>query len=99
LPFEAVLQEYLQFPYKYFLLFLPLFKGYCCILLSVTQSQKKKSQGLRLAERAGQIPLLIILFPKASDKACLDIRAVWAAAETSRSVFLLLLTLGIIAGE
>jgi hypothetical protein len=29
LRFEAVLQEYLQFPYEYFLLVLP-FEGYCC---------------------------------------------------------------------
>jgi hypothetical protein len=29
LPFEAVLQEYLQFPYEYFVLVLLLFGGYC----------------------------------------------------------------------
>jgi hypothetical protein len=35
--------------------------------LSFKQPQKKNSQGLRLGERVGQIPLLIILFPKTSD--------------------------------
>jgi hypothetical protein len=33
---------------------------------------QKKSQGLRSGERAGQTPLLIILSPKTSDKACID---------------------------
>jgi hypothetical protein len=41
-----------------------------------------KSQGLRSGECAGQISLLIILSPKTLDKACIDIRALWAVAES-----------------
>jgi hypothetical protein len=72
-PFGAVLQEYLQFPYKYFLLVILPFKGYCCKLFLSNKPQKKKSQGLRSGEHASQIPLLIILSLKISDKAYIDI--------------------------
>jgi hypothetical protein len=40
LPFEAVLQEYLPFPYKYFLLVL-LLGGYCCKLLPSNNTRNK----------------------------------------------------------
>jgi hypothetical protein len=76
LPFEAVMQEYLQFPYEYFILVLLPFGGYCYNLLPSNNPRRKKSQGLRSGERAGQMPLLIILSPKTSDNACIDIRAV-----------------------
>jgi hypothetical protein len=49
---------------------------------SFKQPQRKKSQGLRSGERAGQMPLLIILSPETSDKAFIDIRAVWAVSES-----------------
>jgi hypothetical protein len=81
LPFIAVLQEYLQFACEYILLVLP-FGGYCCKLCPSINPRRKKLQGLRSGERAGQIPLLIILSSKTSDKACIDIRAVWAVAES-----------------
>jgi hypothetical protein len=80
LPSEDVLQEYLQFPYDYFLLVLLPFRGYCCKFCPPNNPRRKKSQGLRSGEHAGQIPLLIILFPKTSDKDCTDIRAVWEEA-------------------
>jgi hypothetical protein len=44
LPFEAVLQEYFQFPYKYFLLVVGLFGGYCCKRWPSNNSRRKKSQ-------------------------------------------------------
>jgi hypothetical protein len=81
LPFEAVLQEYLQFYYKYFLLALLPFGGYCCKLCPSNNPTRKKSQGLRSGEHGGQIPLLKILSQKTSDKAFIDIGAVWAVAE------------------
>jgi hypothetical protein len=45
------------------------------------QHQKRKSQGLRLGECAGKIPLLISLSLKTSDDSCIDIRAVWAVTD------------------
>jgi hypothetical protein len=39
-PFEAVLQEYLQFPYEYFLLLLP-FGCYCCKVCPSNNPRKK----------------------------------------------------------
>jgi cbb3-type cytochrome oxidase subunit 3 len=41
LAFEAVLQEYLQFPYEYFLLVLFLFLGYCCKICSSYNPRRK----------------------------------------------------------
>jgi hypothetical protein len=38
--------------------------------------------GLRSGKRAGHILLLIILLPKTADKACINMRAVWAVAES-----------------
>jgi hypothetical protein len=40
LPFEAVLQEYLEFSYDYFILVLP-FGGYCCKLCPSNNSRGK----------------------------------------------------------
>jgi hypothetical protein len=40
LPFEAVLQEYFQFPYEYFLLVLT-FRGYCCKFVLQRSSEEK----------------------------------------------------------
>jgi hypothetical protein len=40
LPYEAVLQGYLQFPYKYFLLVL-LFRGCCCKVCPSDNPRKK----------------------------------------------------------
>jgi hypothetical protein len=40
LPFEAVLQEYLQFPYEYLLLILP-FGCYCCKFCSSNNRRRK----------------------------------------------------------
>jgi hypothetical protein len=60
--------------YQYFLLVLP-FGGYCCKLCSSENPRKKKLQGLRSGERTSQIPLLIVLSPRTSDKACIDVRA------------------------
>jgi hypothetical protein len=37
---------------------------------------------IKTGERSGQIPLLIILSPKALGKARIDIRAVWVVAES-----------------
>jgi hypothetical protein len=70
-PFETVLQEYLQFPYEYFLLVLP-FRGYFCKLCSSNNPRRKKSQGLRSGECTSQIPLLVILSLKTTDKVCID---------------------------
>jgi hypothetical protein len=80
LPSEAVIQEYLRFPYDYFLLVLQ-FGGYCCKLCTTNNPRRKKSHGLRSGERCGQI-MLTVLSPKTSDKACIDMRAVWAVAES-----------------
>jgi hypothetical protein len=41
LPFEAVLQEYLQFPYEYFLSALLLFRGYCYKLCPSNNPRRK----------------------------------------------------------
>jgi hypothetical protein len=71
LSFEAVLQEYLKFPYVYFLLVVS-FRGYFINFVLQTTP----------GECAGQVSLLIILSPKTSDKAYIDIRAVWAVAES-----------------
>jgi hypothetical protein len=49
--------------------------------LSFKEPQKEILQRLRSGDRACQISLLIILSPKTSDKACIDIRAVCAVAE------------------
>jgi hypothetical protein len=43
LPFEAGLQEYLQFPYEYFLLVLP-FGGYCCNLCPSNNPRRTNHQ-------------------------------------------------------
>jgi hypothetical protein len=54
---------------------------------------KEKITRIKIGERARQIPLLIILSLKSSDKACTDIRAVWVLAnlpEISHIVLLLL---------
>jgi hypothetical protein len=59
LPSEAVLREYLQFPYEYFILVLP-FGVYCCKLFP-SDNPRRKLTKLRSDERAGQIPLLIIV--------------------------------------
>jgi hypothetical protein len=75
LPFEPDLQEYLKFPYEYFILVL-LFGCYCFQLCPSNNPRRKRSLGLRAGECAGQIPLLIILSPKTSDKACIGIYAV-----------------------
>jgi hypothetical protein len=80
LPFQTVLQEYLQFPYEHFLVvFLP-FGSYCC-KLCLSNNPRRKSQGLRWGEH-GQIPLQIIPSLKTLDKACIDIGAVWPVAES-----------------
>jgi hypothetical protein len=81
IPSEDSLQEYLEFPYECFLSVLP-FEGYCCKLCPSNNARRKTSHGLRSGERAGQIPLQIILSPKTSDKACIDMRAVWTVAES-----------------
>jgi hypothetical protein len=44
--------------------------GYCCKLCPSNNPRRKISQGLISGEHAGQIPLLIILSPMTSDKAC-----------------------------
>jgi hypothetical protein len=44
LPFQAVLQEYFQFPYEYFPLVVHLFVGYCCKCWPSNNSRRKKSQ-------------------------------------------------------
>jgi hypothetical protein len=80
LPSEDALQKYLKFPYVYFLSVLLPFEGYYCKFSPSNNPKNKKAQGLRSAERAGQISLLIIPSPKASDKACVAIHAVWAVA-------------------
>jgi hypothetical protein len=82
LPSEDAVQEYLKFPYKCFLAVL-LFEDYCSKLCPLNNPRRKKSQGLRSGENADQISLLIILSPKTSDKACVDICVVWALAESS----------------
>jgi hypothetical protein len=73
---EDALQEYLKFPCECFL------SVHLLKTLSFKQPQKKKSQGLRSGEHAGQISLLIILSPKTSNKTCIDTCAVWAVAES-----------------
>jgi hypothetical protein len=81
LSFEAVLQEYLQFPMNIFFISSS-FLGLLLKTLSFKDPQKKKSQGLRSGDRAGQKTLLIILSSKTLDKACIDIRAMWSVAES-----------------
>jgi hypothetical protein len=46
LPFEAVLQEYSQFPYEYFILVLP-FGGYCCELCPSNNPRRITSNKIR----------------------------------------------------
>jgi hypothetical protein len=41
--FEAVMQEYLQFPYEYFILVLLPFGGYCCKLRPSNNPKRKKN--------------------------------------------------------
>jgi hypothetical protein len=41
LPSEDELQEYLKFPYEYFLSVLLLFEGYCCKLCPSNNSRRK----------------------------------------------------------
>jgi hypothetical protein len=48
LPFEAVLQEYLKFPYDYFILVLLLFGGYCCKLCPSNNLTKKNITGIKI---------------------------------------------------
>jgi hypothetical protein len=61
---------------------LKLFWGVTLVNLALqTTPQKKKSQGVRSGERASHVPQLIILSPT-SDKACIDIRAAWAVAQS-----------------
>jgi hypothetical protein len=62
--FEDALQEYLKFPYEYFLSVLLPFESYCCTLCPSSNARRKKSQELRSGERAGRISLLIILSPR-----------------------------------
>jgi hypothetical protein len=81
LPFEAVQQEYLKFPYEYFLSVLPSGVTVVNVVLQTTAEGNITRIKIRLS--ASQISVLIILSPKASDKACIDIRAVWAVAESS----------------
>jgi hypothetical protein len=75
--FEAVLKEYLQFPCEYFLLFF-IRSGVTVVNFALQTTPEEKNSG----ERAGQKPLLIILSPKTSGKAGIDILAVWTVAES-----------------
>jgi hypothetical protein len=52
-------QEYLQFPYEYFLLVL-LPSGVTVVNVVLQTTPGEKSQGLRSGKHAGQIPLLTI---------------------------------------
>jgi hypothetical protein len=71
--FLASVEEVLIYPLK-------LFWGVTLVNV-VLQTPQKKSQGVRSGVRASQVPQLIILSPT-SDKACIDIRAVWAVAQS-----------------
>jgi hypothetical protein len=46
LPYEAILQEYLQLPYDYFLLVLLLFRGYCCKICPSNNPRRKNHKDL-----------------------------------------------------
>jgi hypothetical protein len=72
--FLASAEEVLIYPLK-------LFWGVTPVNLVLQTTPQKISQGVRSGERASQVPQLIILSPT-SDKACLDIRAVWAVAQS-----------------
>jgi hypothetical protein len=82
-PLKLLCRNIYNFSYEYFLLDLP-FEGYCCKLWPSNNTRRKKSQGLRSDERGEQVPLLIIVFPNTSNRACIDIHAVLAVAESCR---------------
>jgi hypothetical protein len=71
--FLASVEEVLIYPLK-------LFWEVTLVNLVLQTTPQKKSR-VRLGERAIQVPQLIILSPT-SDKACIDIRAVWAVAQS-----------------
>ena len=70
----------MKFTYEYFKFF------FCSRVIAVNvvlqTTPEEKITRIRSGEHAGQIPLLIILSPKTLDKACIDICAVWAVAES-----------------
>jgi hypothetical protein len=70
-----------NFP-RFFFLPPPPFGCNCCKFWPSNNSRRKNPQVLRSVERVGQIPLLITLSPKISDKACIDMCAVWTVAES-----------------
>jgi hypothetical protein len=80
LPCKAALQKYLHFPYQYYILVLPVGR-YCCKLCLQTTPEEKITR-LKSVERAGQKPVVIILSLKTSDKACIDINAMWTEVES-----------------
>jgi hypothetical protein len=51
LPSEGSLQEYLKFPYEYFLSVLLPFEGYCCKLCPSNNPRRKKSHGSLLLSK------------------------------------------------
>jgi hypothetical protein len=75
--FLALAEEVLIYPLK-------LLWGVTLVNLVLQTTPPKKSQGVRLGERPSQVPQLIIL-SSTSDKACIDIRAVWAVAQSCRN--------------
>jgi hypothetical protein len=80
-PFEAVLQQYLQFPYEYFLLVF--FHLGVTVVKNVLQTTPElKITRNTITWTCWPIQLLIILSPVTSDKACIDILAVWAVGES-----------------
>jgi hypothetical protein len=52
--------------------------GVTVVFFVLQTTPEEKTTRIRSGERAYQIPLLIILSPKISDKACIDIHAMWA---------------------
>jgi hypothetical protein len=86
LPFEDVLQEYLQFPYDYFLLVLP-FRGYCCKFCPPNNPRRKNHKD------QDQVNMLA----KRLHRYMCSVGSSLSVVETSHRVFLLVLTLERIA--
>jgi hypothetical protein len=73
-PLKLLCRNICNFPTNIFFWFFH--SGVTVIYFVLQTTPEEKSQGLRFGERAGQIPLLINLTPKTSDKACIDMCSV-----------------------
>jgi hypothetical protein len=99
LPFEVFCRKICNFLSNIFFV-LP-FGGYCCKLCPSDNPRRTKSQGLRSGDRAGQIPLLIIVpedIGQSLNRHTCGVGSSWVLLKLV-VVFLLLLTLKTSARE